>query len=221
MRFIAVLFSIFSIQVMGQVSTTGGFFPEMAISHSQKSWQYTLKIESQNYFYNAQSPEQWSAGRKQNDFQVFADYKVTPLISVSGGYQYRLLSDQDNTHRLIEQIGFVQKASRMRIGHRIRLDQMFLEEGIQWRFRYRFSTEIPLNGHSLDPTEYYLLGQAEAIASFEPGEKDLENRLYMAMGYVFKNAYKIQMGPDYRTDKYFIDGFRNRIWWKIGLFVKI
>ena len=216
-----ILLGISSTTLFAQTDTYGGLFPEMALSKIQGNWKYTLKIESQNYFYSSPALDQWKYTKKQNDLQGFIAHKITPLASLSVGYQYRMTNSEDNSHRLIEQLSFVQKSSLLRVGHRIRLDQTFLDEGLQLRFRYRLSLEIPLNGHSLDPKEFYLLAQDEPIMSFEPEKQDLENRLNTAIGYVFRNHSKIQSGIDYRTDRYFIAGFRHRIWWKTGLYLKI
>lgn len=207
--------------VNGQKVVSGGLFPEMALSHSQQNWKYTLKVESQNYQFNNTYEEEWSYKVKQNDLQAFIENKITPRISISAGYQYRISSDRANTHRSIQQISFVQKALRFRIGHRFRTDQTWTNESVLHRYRYRLSLEIPINGFSLDPKEFYLLVQDEPIVSLESGESDVENRIYGAVGYLFANAYKLQTGIDYRTDRYFVDGFRHRIWWKTGLFIKI
>ena len=221
MRLIFILPLLITISASGQTIFSGALFPEMAMSYSKNEWMVAMKFQSENRLFDRHLSERWKLNTEQTDFQSFLGYKLSPRVSISLGHQFRFASDKNNSHRSIEQISFVQDGLRIRVGHRIRFDQTYLTNTTLFRYRYRLSLEIPLNGYSLDPTEFYVLFQDEQILSFEANKRDLENRIHGAIGYVFVNSFKLQTGIDYRTDRHFTEGFRHRLWWKSGLFIKL
>lgn len=204
---------------------TGGFFPEAALSHKiGGGYELTAKVESQHFEYRSTQPEgkEWGYQHYRTDLQFFVTKKLSPRWKLTVGYQKRLNGgDNPNHHRSIQQIAYVHPASRMIIGHRVRTDQTFTpEEANTYRIRYRFSSEIPLRGQTVDYGETYLLLSDEVIFETEGGEQEIENRLVGALGWNFPAA-KYQLGLDYRTDRYLSDGFRQRLWLKIGGYFKL
>ena len=86
-------------------------------------------------------------------------------------------------HRSIQQFATVQQFETFRLGHRFAADQTF-RPGIdtEFRFRYRATFEIPLNGHSIDPRELYLKVNNEILFSSQK-EFDIEIRGVGLLGY--------------------------------------
>ena len=198
-----------------------GFFPEAALTGSvSKRVQLTFKVESQHRGYDnrATEGERWEYFHYRTDLQGFVALSLNPFWKVSGGYQYRLEGgDGANTHRSIQQIAYVQRLMRSRLGHRLRTDQTYHPgEAVELRARYRLSLEIPLVGQSLDPGEFYLLLSGEVIYGYQGGDSEIENRLVGSLGHYFSKRAKLEVGPDYRTDRYLAPGFRTRLWLKVG-----
>jgi hypothetical protein len=122
----------------------GGFFPEMAISHSfQKKLQGTFKVESSHIQFDDRQGEimQWKYVHYRTDLQGFVGIKFNPYWKAAIGYQYRVEGDGPDSHRSIQQVGFVQNSPRIRFSHRLRLDQTFStgDEDPEYRIRYRFA----------------------------------------------------------------------------------
>jgi hypothetical protein len=198
-----------------------GFFPEAALTGALSDRvQLTFKVESQHRSYDnrASEGERWEYFHYRTDLQGFVALSLNPFWKVSGGYQYRLEGgDGANTHRSIQQIAYVQRLRRSRLGHRLRTDQTFHpSEAVELRARYRLSVEIPLVGESLDPGEFYLLLSGEVIYGVQGGGSEIENRLVGSLGHYFSKRAKLEIGPDYRTDRYLSPGFRTRLWLKVG-----
>ena len=198
-----------------------GFFPEAALSGSVSDRvQLTLKVESQHRGYDnrATEGERWEYFHYQTDLQGFVALSLNPFWKVSGGYQYRLAGGNGaNTHRSIQQAAYVQRLLRSRLGHRLRTDQTYHPtEATEFRVRYRLSIEIPLAGQSLDPGEFYLLLSDEVIYGYQEDSGEIENRLVGSLGHYFSKQAKLEAGLDYRTDRYIAEGFRTRLWFKVG-----
>ncbi len=203
-----------------------GFFPEAAVTGSvSQQVQLTFKIESQHGSYDTRQVEgeRWEYFHDRTDLQGFVALKINPFWKVSGGYQYRLEGgDGANSHRSIQQIAYVQRLLRSRLGHRLRADQTYHPtEVTEFRLRYRLSVEIPLTGQSVDPGEFYLLLSNELIYSYQEGESEVENRLVSSLGHYFGTKAKLEAGLDYRTDRYIAEGFRQRLWLKVGAYLSI
>ena len=203
-----------------------GFFPEAALTGSlNDQWQLTFKVESQHGSYDTRQAEgeRWEYFHDRTDLQGFVALKLNPFWKVSGGYQYRLEGgDGANSHRSIQQVAYVQRLLRSRLGHRLRADQTYHPtEATEFRLRYRLSVEIPLIGQSLNPGEFYLLLSDELIYSYQEGKSEVENRLVGSLGHYFSAKVKLEAGLDYRTDRYIAEGFRQRLWFKVGAYLSI
>ncbi len=163
----------------------------------------------------------WDYFHDRTDVQMFISHKLTLFKNLTAGAQYRI-EEGVNTFRTIQQISFLVLMEHLRIGHRIRADQTFLPDATdQYRIRYRFSVEKPLQGLDLNPGEIYIILSDELIYSYEPGESDMENRLNVALGFLLNSKNKLQIGIDFRTDKILKPGNRNRAWLKMGWYTNI
>ncbi|NVJ87059.1 MAG: DUF2490 domain-containing protein [Algoriphagus sp.] len=198
-----------------------GFFPEVGITKKLKNGnKVNFKIENQEViFRNSQEQEdRWQFRHYRTDLMAFYDWKVSPLSSLAFGLFYRI-QDGTNSYRLIQQFALLDRFRRFRVGHRFRLDQTFTpEESTEYRLRYRLAMDIPLEGDAVDPGERYVVVSTEPIFSLQAGEFGLENRLVLTLGKLISNQQKIEYSVDYRTDGFFQEGFRTRLWAKIGYF---
>lgn len=160
----------------------------------------------------------------QTDFSFVAAQKIAINQSVALGYLMRVKGDQI-IHRFIQQFIIKKKYESFRLAHRFSTDQTFeKEKDIKYRLRYRISSFIPTNGQSVDPKELYFKINHEYLNDWQSDDYDLEIRLVPHVGYVFSDTNKLELGLDYRLDKFLKDDSRNRFWvainWYYGIDLK-
>lgn len=204
----------------------GGYFPELALTQSlAKNTSITFKVESQHIQYDNRElgSNLWKYAHYRTDLQGFISSKLSPYWKISIGYQYRIEGSGPDHHRAVQQLAYVQNSPGVRFGHRLRSDQTFSAgiESTEYRLRYRFSSEIPLIGQTLEPKEIYLLASNEIISGIKAGQSELENRLVGSLGYYFGMKAKVEAGIDWRIDKIISKGLRNRLWLKFGCFLNL
>ncbi len=224
--FLIVVLSLLSLMAMGQSQVfSGGLFPEAQLTYSPKdNLKLTAKIESQHVMVRNSNETEADFGysHDRTDFQGFIGTSLNPFISVAGGYQFRWDEGGENSHRSIQQISFVQKKAGYRLGHRVRTDQTFLSsDSPEFRLRYRFLGEIPLNGERIDAGEFYLIASDELISGVQSDEFKLENRVVCSLGFNHSSKQKFEGGIDYRMDSFLDGGLRQRVWLKVGWYVTL
>lgn len=222
MKWLGLCVVLFAGSTIQAQLVSGGMMPEIAISHRfHPAWSATIKMQSQLGLYDNQNPEpdRWTYDFRRFDLQGFIAYRMNPFWSLSGGYQARF--DGENPQRSIQQLAFIQKFTRLRLGHRLRTDQTYLKnEPVAWRVRYRLSTEIALQGESVDDGEFYLIFSEELISNHQYERPwDLENRVTSSLGYYVGSKAKMEAGFDLRTGRIIVSGIRNRIWMRWGCFL--
>jgi hypothetical protein len=201
-----------------------GLFPEFAINFKvNQNWKLTGKVESQHRTFSddAQYDNTFRYDFDRTDLQFFAARNLTTRTKVAVGYQYRFNGFGQNSHRTIQQIGWLSNLRSYRLGHRVRADQTFLDEGISWRLRYRLSSDIALKGQQLDPGEKYLIVSDELISELLNNEFGIENRLVVGLGWYFLNKHKFETAIDYRIDPIVDSPQRNRVWLKFSFYLNL
>lgn len=98
-----------------------------------------------------------------------------------------------NEHRIYQQFITKQKLGRVLIQHRYRIEERFLANDFQLRFRYFLGVNIPLNKKVMEKNTIYLSGYNELFINAESPLFD-RNRLYGALGFVFNKNLKIETG---------------------------
>ncbi len=198
-----------------------GLFPEMGLNIPlTEKFKYTGKIESQHGLFSddAVNDNELRYFHNQTDIQSFVEYKVTSRIKTAVGYQYRI-EDGENSHRSIQQLTWLNQFRIFRLGSRLRADQKFSPSiSPEYRLRYRASTDIPLQGEKLGDGEKYFLLSTEVIFALQGGESSIENRVVAGIGHFFNRTKKLELSIDYRTDPYFPNVDRHRVWCKISFY---
>lgn len=98
-----------------------------------------------------------------------------------------------NEHRIFQQFINRQKFNRLYIQHRYRIEERFLPNDFQMRFRYFLALNVPLNKNTMDKDAIYLSAYNEVFINAEKPLFD-RNRLYGALGYVINKNLKIEAG---------------------------
>lgn len=103
-----------------------------------------------------------------------------------------------NEHRIFQQFITKQQFNRFFIQHRYRIEERFLENNFQLRFRYLLGINIPINKKILEKNSFYIASYNELFINSESAVFD-RNRIYGALGFVINKNIKIEAG--YMTQK--------------------
>lgn len=220
-----LFFCIISIQkTAAQSDYRIGLLPAININKPiGNGWAINFKYELRQFVaegdYSA-SPES-AFEYDLSDFIFIASKKVGLNNTLAGGYLFRLRGSTV-IHRAIQQFTIVNKFNTFRFAHRISTDQTFEPDNpAEYRLRYRLTAELPLNGESVDPGEWYLKVSNEYLNSLQGGSYDLEVRIIPLLGYQFTDNNKLELGPDYRINSFLESSPRSVYWLSVNWFVKL
>jgi len=109
-----------------------------------------------------------------------------------------------NEHRVYQQFISKQQIGRVKIQHRYRLEQRWIEDQeFRMRFRYFLSLNIPVNNKEMVNETIYLSGYNEIFLNNKPDIFD-RNRLYGGIGYKVNDLIRFEVG--YMNQFFNIDG---------------
>lgn len=202
-----------------------GFLPAINLNKGLPGgWKFNLKWESR-YGQMDLNPPEGTPNRPSfllADFAFVLSHRVGLNNAVAGGYLIRF-EKGERIHRSIQQFTLVRRYSSFRMAHRFTADQTFSPiESTSFRFRYRLTAELPLNGSALDHKELYLKLNHEHLHGFQDGIYELEFRIIPLLGFVFSDNNKLEFGLDYRIDS-FIGGTApvNDLWASLSWYLKL
>ncbi len=98
-----------------------------------------------------------------------------------------------NEHRVFQQFITRQSFNNVFLQHRYRIEERFLPNDFQMRFRYFLGINIPINKPRLEKNAYYFSAYNEIFINAQQNIFD-RNRLYGAIGYVFNKNIKMEAG---------------------------
>ena len=116
------------------------------------------------------------------------------------GYGYILsenyVGDNDdkvsvNEHRIFQQFTSKQNIGSVKLNHRYRFEQRFVESDFKMRFRYFLGLNIPLNNN--DKNNYYFSAYNEIFLNTESAIFD-RNRVFGGIGYHLNKNIRFEIG---------------------------
>ncbi len=96
-----------------------------------------------------------------------------------------------NEHRIFQQFTSNQKIGAVKLGHRYRFEQRFIENDFKLRFRYFLSLNVPLT--KKETNSYYLSVYNEVFLNTKTNIYD-RNRLYGGLGYKVNQNLRLEIG---------------------------
>jgi len=209
---------------MAQGTYQFGVLPAVNLNSSlKKDWSINARVESRQLFKSGQLGDGDNIQYEYvlTDFSIIAAKTIGLNSRLAGGYLLRV-EGSEIAHRFIQQYIIVQKLSGFRLAHRFVCDQTFSNrEKLELRLRYRISAEIPLNGRTVDPREFYLKFNNEFLNSWQSKEYDQEIRLAPYIGYGATERLKLETGLDYRVDAFLRNPGRHSFWIAMNVFVDL
>ena len=201
-----------------------GLLPKFNLSKGlSQGFKLNLKLESRQILRDGIFGENndWNYDYSLTDLAAVLGKKSGVRSSFAGGFQIRRRNEQW-FYRIIQQFSFVQKYSQFRLGHRFGFDQTFVEgKSPAFRFRYRVSAEFPISGQQVDRGELYLKIGNEYLPKLQAATGSIEVRLLPVLGINFTDNNKLELGLDYRLDKFSDPGIRQSYWTVIAWYLKI
>jgi hypothetical protein len=98
-----------------------------------------------------------------------------------------------NEHRIYQQYITKQNFGSIYLQHRYRIEERFISDDFQMRFRYFLGVNIPINKKTMEKNAIYLSSYNEIFINAESPLFD-RNRLYGALGFVISKDFKIEAG---------------------------
>ncbi|MFW5892529.1 MAG: DUF2490 domain-containing protein [Bacteroidota bacterium] len=198
-----------------------GSAAEISIGYSiNNNWSMASKIESSHnlYSFDEKTNDSWNYNYQGTDIQLFINRSINPFWRLALGYQLGTEPGSISKNRTIQQLTYSRKPEGILFGHRMRTDQTYYtDDSPQFRLRYRFLLEIPLQGLAIDPREFYLITSDELIFELQNSDVELENTLALWLGYQFLSGNELQTGVDYITDS----GNNQKIWLRIAINLRL
>ncbi|GAB5522753.1 MAG: hypothetical protein Roseis2KO_06250 [Roseivirga sp.] len=209
--------------LQAQSRVTIGWLPEVSVSHRwAEQWRLTGQLESMQRGWETDGKGELRGDYRyiRTDATLALSYRLGPSWSVAVGNMARL-QGRDFVYRTLQQISYSRRG-QFRLAHRFRTDQTFVSnQATRYRFRYRFSIEVPLKGQSLNDGEWYLISSVEQIAQLQGAGWQWEQRQATALGYYINGKNKVEVGFDYRLDDFIETRGRHRIWTTLNYFVNL
>jgi hypothetical protein len=136
------------------------------------------------------------------EIKSFGTYTLFGGKKLSLGYMYRTVDpfepESGWEHRITQQFAFITNFGGYRLGNKFRIEQRIRSSDYLTRLRYAISNDFPLQGESLDPKEFYLIGGNELVYAFNGLGDELENRFSLGIGRLIKSGQKLQFSVQSR-----------------------
>jgi len=182
----------------------------------EKDWAFNIAVQSRQVLLCGEfdGPAENGFDYILTDYSILAAKKFGLNSKINLGFLLRV-EKGDVFQRLIQRYVVTQRLRGFRLSHRFTTDQTLSEvEPTEFRLRYRLTSEIPLNGQSLDPKEVYLKVNTEVLNSLKDSDYGLELRLVPVIGYDIRDSNKIEIGLDYRISS-FLEGDPSHVFWAV------
>lgn len=199
-----VLIFFCSIDVKAQEDFSVFVQPEFSVNiDTQKRWSFNFATANRNLVY---MEEKTDFRAKFIEIIHFTGYEIGfhSKLSLGARYRFREIFEEVVTDeiRLSQQYAYSRKFNILKVAHRLTQEERF-RENTSFRTRYEFSLEVPLKGERVDPQEFYLIGDTEALWSYGNYRKpSFEHRVGLFLGNNIMKNTKARLGLEYRLDDY-------------------
>lgn len=170
-------------------------------------WKLNIGVANRNLLTRDVANEPISFDARHIQVEMNSGYEVGFYSTLGGGIMYRFNTlqgiDAKNELRLTQQFSIAKTYNALRIVHRFKTDQRIFNSTTEHRFRYRLSTDFPLQGLQLDTGEFYVVASTETV--FNSGNKITpmwDQRFVTALGNQVSKSLKAQIDIEYRFENW-------------------
>lgn len=222
---ICLLFSGIPIFTFAQSTYQIGILPSLTLtSKLNPSWKLTLNTQSRFSAYkgdfssSSSTDFQKDFGYVLTDISILASKKIGLNSSLAIGYLSRFRNKEQH-NRIIQQFIISKKYNSLGVSHRFSTDQTFRpNQKTEFRLRYRWAADLPLNGNKLNAKEFYLKLNNEYLIALQNKKWSNEIQLIPFLGYAFTDKNKVEVGIDYRISSLGDTFLRNNFWWSLNYY---
>ncbi len=149
----------------------------------------------------------------QSDIQYrsYEDLDQLQQLLIRGGIGYNLT---ENNNTVLAGYAYIQNRTptstddyahshehRFNFAHRFRVEERFLENDTQFRFRYQLTATVPLNNAKLIENTWYLKAYDEIFLQAVKDKTFDRNRLGLSFGYVISPTFSLEAGYMLQSQK--------------------
>lgn len=98
-----------------------------------------------------------------------------------------------NEHRIFQQFVSKQAVGSVKLSHRYRFEQRFVEGDFKMRFRYFLAFKVPFKSKEQDNSKFYFSAYNEIFLNTKSSVFD-RNRVYAGLGYNISKDIRIEAG---------------------------
>ena len=192
---ITILLTVFAAKVFAQQSDTGNWFIYFGNQPINKKWNLHNEVQYRNY--------NIAGDLQQLLLRTGIGYNLTENNNnILLGYGYihsqnylpnKTEKVSTNEHRIFQQFINRQIIGKVFLQHRYRIEERFLKDDFEMRFRYFLAVNIPFGKKTMTPNTVYASAYNEIFINAQNTYFD-RNRLYGAIGYVFNKYIKAEVG---------------------------
>jgi hypothetical protein len=181
--------------VFAQKSEVGNWFIYFGNQKINKNLNFHNEIQYRNYNFigdNNQLLVRTGIGYNltENNNNILLGYGFINTIRYVSNSDEKV---ETNEHRIFQQFITKQNLGRIFLQHRYRIEERFLPNDFQIRFRYFLAVNIPITKKTMEKNALYLSTYNEIFLNAVKPIFD-RNRLYGAIGYVINKNIKIEGG---------------------------
>lgn len=190
-----IFFLLLTINISAQKSNVGNWFVYLGNQKINNQWNWHNELQYRNF--------NFLGDLNQLLLRTGIGYNLTENNNnILLGYGFinsqKYLSNSNekvgtNEHRVYQQFITRQNFNKVFLQHRYRIEERFLPNDFQMRFRYFLGINIPINKPKIEKNAYYFSAYNEIFINAQQKIFD-RNRLYGAIGYVFNKNIKIEAG---------------------------
>ena len=189
---IALLLPAFA---QGQDSNFGNWLIYIGSKKLNQKWNIHNEIQYRNYNFIGDLEQLllrtglgYSFNESKNNVLLGYGYILSENYTGNGSEKITV-----NEHRIFQQFIAKQRIARVKLSHRYRFEQRFVESDFKLRFRYLLGINIPLSKKEKDKSSYYISLYNEIFLNSKSTIFD-RNRLYAGLGYQINKSTKLEVG---------------------------
>ncbi len=192
---LSLLCCSFSSITFSQKSDIGNWFIYFGNQKINKDWNWHNEVQYRNYNFIGDTNQLLlrtgiGYNLSENNNNVLLGYGFINTQKYVGTTDEKT---SFNEHRIYQQFITRQNFGRLFLQHRYRIEERFLPDDFQMRFRYFLGINIPINNKILDAKTIYFSCYNEIFINKQKPIFD-RNRLFAGLGYCINKNIKIETG---------------------------
>lgn len=178
-----------------QKSDTGNWFIYAGNNAINKKWNWHNEVQYRNYDFLGDTQQlllRTGIGYNltENNNNVLLGYAFVHSQNYTPMTDRKIEFDEN---RIFQQFITKQVFGRVYLQHRFRIEERFLPNNFQMRFRYSLGLNIPFNKPKMEEKAFYFSAYNEIFINNETPTFD-RDRLYGAVGYVINKNFRVEAG---------------------------